>query len=61
MPIHFKLILTALFWGGTFIAGRVLAPLMTPTIIASGRYAIAVVLMLMVAWRFEGGLPRLNQ
>jgi drug/metabolite transporter (DMT)-like permease len=61
MPIHFKLILTALFWGGTFIAGRVLAPLMAPTIIASGRYAIAVALLLMVAWRFEGGLPRLNQ
>ena len=61
MPIHFKLILTALLWGGTFIAGRVLAPLMAPTLIASGRYAIAVVLLMLVAWRLEGGLPRLNR
>lgn len=61
MPIHVKLILTALLWGGTFIAGRVLAPLMGPTLIASGRYAIAVVLLILVAWHFEGGLPRLNR
>lgn len=55
-----KLILVALFWGGTFIAGRVLAlsmPLMTA---AFCRFLVAAVLLLMVAYKLEGGLPRLS-
>ena len=56
-----KLVLTALFWGGTFIAGRVLAQAMPLMTAAAGRFAVAAVLLVAVAVRFEGGLPRLNR
>ena len=56
-----KLVLTALFWGGTFIAGRVLAQSMPLMTAAAGRFAVAAVLLVAVAVRFEGRLPRLNR
>lgn len=59
--VYIKLALVAMFWGGTFIAGRVLAHAMPPLVAAAARFAVAVVLLLFVAWRLEGGLPRLNK
>ncbi|MBB5366671.1 MULTISPECIES: DMT family transporter [unclassified Janthinobacterium] len=59
--VYIKLIFVALFWGGTFIAGRVLAQQMPPMTAASGRFSVAVVLLLLLAWKFEGGLPRLDR
>lgn len=59
--VYVKLVFVTLFWGGTFIAGRIAAqalPLMTA---AAGRFAVAVVLLLLLAWKVEGGLPRLNR
>ena len=59
--VYVKLVFVTLFWGGTFIAGRHLAqeiPLMTA---AAGRFLVAVALLLLVAWKVEGGLPRLNR
>lgn len=59
--VYVKLVFVTLFWGGTFIAGRILAqavPLMTA---ATGRFVVAVALLLLVAWKLEGGLPRLNR
>ena len=56
-----KLVLTALCWGGTFIAGRVLAQVMPPMSAAFGRFMVAAVLLVWVALRLEGGLPRLNR
>lgn len=59
--VYVKLVFVTLFWGGTFIAGRILAqavPLMTA---ATGRFAVAVTLLLLLAWKVEGGLPRLNR
>ncbi len=53
--------MTALFWGGTFIAGRVVAQEMPPMTAAFGRFLVAVVLLTWVAIRIEGGLPRLNR
>lgn len=56
-----KLVMVALCWGGTFIAGAILAqslPLMTA---AFGRFLVATLLLLWVAFRTEGGLPRLNR
>lgn len=61
LALSLKLVLVALFWGGTFIAGRVLAqalPLMTA---AFGRFLVAAILLVWVACKFEGGLPRLNR
>ncbi|HVK57115.1 MAG TPA: DMT family transporter [Burkholderiales bacterium] len=59
--IYLKLIFVALCWGGTFIAGRIVAQALPPLIAASGRFAIAVALLLIVAWKAEGGLPRLTR
>jgi len=58
--LYLRLVLVALFWGGTFVAGRAVAG-STPGILAATlRFAIAAPLLVLVAWRFEGGLPRLN-
>jgi drug/metabolite transporter (DMT)-like permease len=59
--IYFKLVFTALFWGGTFIAGRVIAPVLPPMTAATGRFAIAAALLYLWARKLEGGLPRLTR
>ncbi|MBH1985034.1 MAG: DMT family transporter [Burkholderiales bacterium] len=59
--VYIKLIFVALFWGGTFIAGRVLAQQMPPMTAASGRFGVAVLLLVVLAWKLEGGLPRLDR
>lgn len=59
--VYVKLVMVTLFWGGTFIAGRIVAQSLPPLTAATGRFAVAVVLLLAVAWKLEGGLPRLNR
>lgn len=59
--LAFKLVLVAALWGGTFIAGRILAqslPLMTA---AFSRFFIASILLVIVMIKMEGKLPRLNR
>lgn len=58
---YIKLILCALFWGGTFIAGRMTAQSMPHMTIATGRFLVAAVILLIIAYRVEGGLPRLTR
>lgn len=58
--IYLKLTLVALFWGGTFVAGRILAASLPATASAVGRFAIAVALLIVLVWRLEGGLPKLS-
>ena len=56
-----KLVMVAALWGGTFIAGRILTqslPLMTA---AFSRFFIASILLIIVAVKMEGKLPRLNR
>jgi len=55
-----KLCLMALFWGGTFICGRVASAEMTPVAAALWRYGIGVVALLVIAFALERGLPRLD-
>jgi len=59
--IYLKLVCVTLFWGGTFIAGRVLALAMPPLVAAAGRFVLAAALLLLLAWQVEGGLPRLTR
>lgn len=59
--IYAKLTTVALLWGGTFIAGRLAAQALPPLVAACGRFAVAAVLLLVLAWRLEGGLPRLDR
>ncbi len=53
--------LVAFLWGGTFIAGRVVAQQVPHLIAAALRFAMAVPLLLLLAWKMEGGLPRLTR
>lgn len=57
--VYAKLMLTAFFWGGTFIAGRQVArDLEAPFTIAFLRFTMASVLLIGLTWLREGGLPR---
>jgi len=58
--IYAKLVLTTFIWGGTFIAGRIASHALPPMTAASLRFAIASVLLLVLAWKREGGLPKLS-
>jgi len=55
--IYIKLLLTAFFWGGTFIAGRVLAQHMGPFSGAFLRFAVACVFLVALTLRTEHRLP----
>lgn len=57
---YFQLILSAVFWGGTFVAGRQLAPLIDPYSAAFLRFALASVLLLTwLYWRL-GRFPAIS-
>ena len=61
MLTYIKLILTAVFWGGTFIAGRVVAQEVLPFSASFLRFAIASVFLVLITWRVEGRLPRIER
>lgn len=57
--IYIKLLLTAVFWGGTFIAGRLIATSVHPVSAAFLRFAIASLCLFLLVVRKEGRLPDL--
>ncbi|MHC4701691.1 MAG: DMT family transporter, partial [Planctomycetota bacterium] len=61
MKIYVKLILTTMFWGGTFVAGKVAAQNVGPFSIGFLRFAIASTLLLALTWKTEGRLPALRK
>jgi len=61
MKIYLKLLLTAIFWGGTFVAGRLVTQNVGPYSISFLRYTIASILLLLLTWRIEGKLPILQK
>ncbi|MBI1907113.1 MAG: EamA family transporter [Rhodocyclales bacterium] len=58
--VYFKLILSTAFWGASFIAGRHLAQHMPHFLAATGRFAIALVPLLVFAV-LTNNLPRLTR
>ena len=60
MTIYLKLFLTACFWGGTFVAGRVIAGHVGPFSAAFLRFSIASVFLGLFVWRTRGNLFRLT-
>jgi drug/metabolite transporter (DMT)-like permease len=60
MLIYIKLLLTAIFWGGTFIAGRIVARNVDPFSAAFLRFALASILLLLLVLKIEGRLPPLK-
>lgn len=57
---YLKLLGTALFWGGTYTAGRLVVQHVGPYSASFFRFAIASVLLVLITWRLEGGIPRLK-
>jgi len=57
--IYLKLLLTAFFWGGTFIAGKGLAGHVHPFCAGFLRFSIASFFLVILVIRQEGRLPRL--
>ncbi len=59
--IYARLVLVAMMWGGTFIAGRVAAAQMTAPVAGLWRYLIATAALLLLSFVIERGLPRLSR
>jgi len=59
--VYAKLLLTALFWGGTFIAGKLIAHSVNPFSAAFLRFCIASCLLLILTGRGRGGFPPVNR
>jgi drug/metabolite transporter (DMT)-like permease len=57
LTIYVKLILTAFFWGGTFVAGRVIAGSTGPFSAAFLRFLIAAFFLIIIAYKIEGKIP----
>jgi drug/metabolite transporter (DMT)-like permease len=56
-----KLVAVPAIWGGTFIAGRILALAVPAAVGALLRYVVAIAALLVAARWLEGGLPRLTR
>jgi drug/metabolite transporter (DMT)-like permease len=61
MLVHIKLLLTALFWGGTFIAGRIVARHVDPFSGAFLRFFIASIFLFLITKKAEGGFLNLDK
>jgi drug/metabolite transporter (DMT)-like permease len=56
-----RLVAVPAIWGGTFIAGRILALALPPAVGSLLRYLVATLALLAAARWIEGGLPRLSR
>lgn len=58
---YLKLLMTAIFWGGTFVSGRMLAESIPPFSAAFIRFFIAAVCLYAIIAGREGSIPRLER
>ena len=61
MLVYIKLLLTAVFWGGTFVAGRSLVQNVGPFSAAFCRFAVASLILIVLTWKTEGRIPVLKK
>ncbi len=59
--IYCKLVGSAVLWGGTWVAGRILGRYMGPFSAAFLRFALASLFLVFLTARLEGGVPRLTR
>lgn len=60
-PLYLRLVAVPAIWGGTFIAGRLVALAVPPGVGSVLRYLIATLALVLAAKVLEGGLPRLDR
>ncbi|MCE5264271.1 MAG: DMT family transporter [Deltaproteobacteria bacterium] len=58
MAIYLKLVLTTVFWGGTFVAARIVAQDMGPFSASLLRFVAASLFLVALILRIEGAFPR---
>lgn len=58
--LYAKLVLVAAIWGGQYSAGRVLAEALPWFTSSALRFVVATVILVVLAYVWEGGLPRLD-
>ena len=61
MIVYVKLLFMAIFWGGTFIAARIISQSIGPFSASFLRFAVASVFLVLVTIRLEGRIPRLKR
>lgn len=61
MMSYVKLLFVAIFWGGTFIAGRTVAQHVGPFSAAFLRFAVASLFLIFVTRNIEGSIPLLKK
>jgi drug/metabolite transporter (DMT)-like permease len=61
MLIYFKLFFTAFFWGGTFIAGKIIATSVGPWSAAFLRFVFASSVLLYFTRKYEGCFPKITK
>lgn len=61
ISVYLKLLLTAMFWGGTFIAGRAISATVGPFSAAFLRFGIATILLLLITKTTDGRFPRIKR
>ncbi|MCD6485756.1 MAG: DMT family transporter [Syntrophobacterales bacterium] len=59
--VYVKLLFMAIFWGGTFIAARVVAQNVGPFSASFLRFAIASIFLVFITIKLEGRIPRLKK
>lgn len=57
---YFKLVATAMIWGGTFIAGRIAVQTLGAFTAAFLRFAVASLCLFIVVWQSHGHIPKLQ-
>jgi len=55
------LVISMMLWGGTWVAGRVLAQSVTPMTAAFLRFMFASLTLAVMCWKAEGSLPKLSR
>jgi len=61
MLIYIKLFFTAAFWGGTFIAGKILAQTVGPFSASFLRFLTASFFLILITWKIEGSFPAIRK
>ena len=61
MIIYIKLFLTATFWGGTFIAGKILAQNVGPFSASFLRFLTASFCLILITWKIKGSFPAIRR
>lgn len=59
--LYTKLVLVAAFWGGMYIAGRIVAQQLPHFTTAALRFIVASIILVALAYSREGGLPKLDR